>query len=417
MSKILNAFDQLILDASEELSNKLLRSKNTVKWYRVYWRQMQRHLAKNGTIDFNSQIGQQYLLDLFGRFDYSTLSKCNKDIVKIVNVLCEFYDTGTLVSAKERFAVDGAIGVQMKGFISHLQSMRLKPSTINEREHYLCRFLFYLKDRNIYAMSEVNKVVILDYLRTLDRLRPSVIHMTLRAIRSFLKYLFEQGQLKADTSILVPKDKYVKQARLPSTYTVDEIQRMISAIDRSRPCGKRDYAIVLLACRLGMRSSDIAGLKFDSLLWEQCIISFNQYKTGRLLQLPLLVDVGEAIIDYLKYARPNSSEPYVLLTGRSPIGRLYTSSVTHSVQKAFLASGVNIQHRRHGPHALRHSLASLLLEQNTVMPVITEVLGHENSASTRYYLCIDLASMKQCILEVPSVPITFYEQKGGYFYA
>lgn len=417
MSKILNAFDQLILDASEELSSKLLRSKNTVKWYGVYWRQMQRQLAKNGTIDFNSQIGQQYLLDLFGRFDYSTLSKCNKDIVKIVNVLCEFYDTGRLVSAKERFAVDGVIGIQMKGFISHLESMRLKPSTTHEREHYLCRFLFYLKDRNIYAMSEVNNVVILDYLKTLDRLKPSIIHMTLRAIRSFLKYLFEQGQLKIDTSILVPKDKYVKQARLPSTYTVDEIQCMISAIDRSRPCGKRDYAMVLLACRLGMRASDIAGLKFDSLLWEQCIISFNQYKTGRVLQLPLLADVGEAIIDYLKYARPNSSEPYVFLTGRSPIGRLYTSSVTHSVQKAFLASGVNVQHRRHGPHALRHSLASLLLEQNTVMPVITEVLGHENSASTRYYLRIDLASMKQCMLEVPSVPITFYEQKGDYFYA
>ncbi|RKO68420.1 integrase [Sphingobacterium puteale] len=417
MSKILNTFDRLILDASEVLSNKLLRSKNTVKWYRVYWRQMQRQLAKKGIMDFNSQIGQQYLLDSFGMFDYSTLSKCNKDIVKIVNVLCEYYDTGTLVSTKERFAVDGVIGIQMKEFISYLESMRLKPSTTKEREHYLGRFLFYLKGQNIYAMSEVNKVVILDYLKTLNRLKPSVIHMTLRAIRSFLKYLFEQGQLKADTSILVPKDKYIKQARLPSTYNVDEIQRMISAIDRSRPCGKRDYAIVLLACRLGMRASDIGGLKFDSLRWEECLISFNQYKTERLLQLPLLVEVGEAIIDYLKYARPKSSEPYVFLTGRSPIGRLYTSSVTHAVQKAFLASGVNVQHRRYGPHALRHSLASLLLEQNTVMPVITEVLGHENSASTRYYLRIDLASMKQCMLDVSSVPVTFYEQKGGYFYA
>lgn len=80
MRKIPNAFDQLILDASEELSHKLRRSNSTVKWYRVYWRQMQRQLAKNGTMDFNSQIGQQYLLGLFGKFDYSTLSKCNKDM-------------------------------------------------------------------------------------------------------------------------------------------------------------------------------------------------------------------------------------------------------------------------------------------------------------------------------------------------
>src|SRR5690606_31405452 len=153
------------------------------------------------------------------------------------------------------------------------------------------------------------------------------------------------------------------------TYKIDEIQRMISTIDRSRPCGKRNYAITLLASRLGLRASDIAGLKFENLLWEQSLISFNQYKTGRLLQLPLLAEVGEAIIDYLKYARPVSDEPYVFLSGRSPVGRIYSTSVTGVVQRAFIASGVNIEHRHYGPHALRHSLASLLLEQSTVMPV------------------------------------------------
>lgn len=266
-------------------------------------------------------------------------------------------------------------------------------------------------------MSEVNKVVILKYLKTLDGHKPTVVHMTLRAIRTFLKYLFEQGVLNVDASLFVPKDKYVKQPRLPSTYKVEEVQRMIRAIDRSRACGKRNYAMVLLASRLGLRASDIACLKFENLLWQQNLISFNQYKTGRLLQLPLLTDVGEAIIDYLKYARPVSDEPYVFLTGRPPIGRIGSSSVTHAVQQAFIASGVNIEHRRHGPHALRHSLASLLLEQSTVMPVITEVLGHEDSASTRYYLRIDLTSMKQCMLDVPPVSEDFYNQKGGYFYA
>jgi integrase len=146
--------------------------------------------------------------------------------------------------------------------------------------------------------------------------------MTLRAIRVFLEYLFDQGQLKKDTSVFVSKDKYIKQACLPSTYKVGEIQRMTSAIDRSRPCGKRNYAITLLAFRLGLRASDIARLKFENLLWEQSLVSFNQYKTGRLLQLPLLADVGEAIIAYLKYARSVSDELYVFLSGRSPVGRI-----------------------------------------------------------------------------------------------
>jgi len=417
LSKIINSFNQLIFDAGEILKNKLLRADGTVKWYRFHWRRMHLHLSNEGITEFNSNICRQYLLGLFGEFDYATLPKRDKDVVKIINVLCEFYDTGTLVSYKERIVLDGTIGKQMKQFIGHQESLRLKPWTTKEREHYLSRFLFYLKDHNINTISKVNKVIILDYLKTLDRHKPSVAHKTLRAIRVFLKYLFDQGQLKEDTSVFVPKDKYIKQARLPSIYKVDEIQRMISAIDRSRPCGKRNYAMTLLASRLGLRASDIAGLKFENLLWEQSLVSFNQYKTGRLLQLPLLADVGEGIIDYLKYARPISDEPYVFLSGRSPLGRIYSCTVTGAVQRAFVASGVNIESRRHGPHALRHSLASLLLEQSTVMPVITEVLGHEDSRSTRYYLRIDLTSMKQCMLDAPPVPYAFYEQKGGHFYA
>ncbi|WP_207536424.1 tyrosine-type recombinase/integrase [Desertivirga arenae] len=338
LSRISHSFNQLIFDAGEVLKNKLLRADGTVKWYRYHWRRMHLCLSSKGITEFNSNIGRQYLLDLFGEFDYAALPKCDKDVVKIINVLCEFYDTGTLVSYKERIVLDGTIGKQMKQFIRQQESLRLKPSTTKEREHYLSRFLLYLKDRNINAMSEVKKVIILDYLKTLDRLKPSVTHMTLRAIRCFLKYLFDQGLLKVDSSTFVPRHKYVKQARLPSVYKVDEVQRMISAIDRSRPRGKRDYAMVLIASRLGMRASDIAGLKFENLLWEQSLISYNQYKTGRLLQLRLLSDVGEAIIDYLKYARPVSKEPFVFLTGRSPVARVYSGSVTHAVQEAFKAS-------------------------------------------------------------------------------
>src|SRR5690606_8008750 len=417
LSRISHSFNQLIFDAGEVLKNKLLRADGTVKWYRYHWRRMHIRLSSKGITEFNSNIGRQYLLDLFGGFDYATLPKRDKDVVKIINVLCEFSDTGTLVSSTERIVLDGTIGKQMKQFIRHQESLRLKPSTTKEHEHYLSRFLLYLKGRNINAMGKVNKVIILEYLKILDRHKPSVTHMTLRAIRSFLKYLFDQGLLKDDSSTFVPRDKYVKQARLPSTHKVDEVQRMISVIDRSRPRGKRDYAMVLMASRLGMRASDIAGLKFEHLIWEQSLVAVNQYKPGRLLQLPLLSDVGEAIIDYLKYTRPVSNEPFVFLTGRSPVARVYSGSVTHAVQDAFNASGVNVQHRRHGPHALRHSLASLLLEQSTVMPVITEVLGHEDSRSTRYYLRIDLTSMKQCMLDAPPVPDSFYEQKGGHFYA
>ncbi|WP_114751951.1 site-specific integrase [Pleomorphovibrio marinus] len=417
MRKMQTAFDQLIFDAGEVLRSKLMRADLTIIWYRKYWRRMQRQLLAKGITEFTSEIGRQYLSGQFGESDYAKLPKGSKDIVKIVNVLCEFYDTGTLAGRKERIILDGVIGDQMCQFTAHLASLRLKTSTIREREHYLSRFLFHLKGKGLTSMSEVHQSVILDYLKTLDERFPTVAHMTLTAIRTFLKYLFEQGILEVDTSLCVPKDNYRKQAKIPSVFKPEEIQRVIGTIDRSRPCGKRDVAIVLLAARLGLRASDIAGLKFENLLWEKSTISLCQYKTARELELPLLAEVGEAIIEYLKYGRPVSGEPFVFLTGHSPFGRMYGSGITCAVRRVFLASGVIIGNRHHGPHALRHSLASLLLEQSTAMPVITEVLGHENSRSTKFYLRIDLASMKQCMLDVPPVPDDFYDQKGGYFYA
>lgn len=417
MITIRTNFDQLIFDAGEVLLHKLQRSKNTVIWYRVYWRRMHRQLLAQGISEFTSAIGRQYLFNQFGNFDYAALSKRDKDVVKIISVLCEFYDTGTLVSYRERIVINGPLGELVKQFVAHLASLRLKPSTINEREHYLSRFLLFMKEKGLTLVDQVDKFVIFEYLKTLDARRPTVAHMTLRAIRTFLKYLFEQGILKTDTSISVPKDNHRKQAKLPSVFKMEEIQQMIGSIDRSNACGKRNYAIVLLAARLGLRASDIAGMRFENLHWDQSTILLNQYKTGRELQLPLLAEVGEAIIDYLKYGRPVSEEPYVFLLGRSPFGRIHSGGITSLVNRAFIASGVNIGHRHYGPHALRHSLASLLLEQSIVLPVITEVLGHENSSSTRYYLRVDLTSMKQCMLDVPAVPNDFYSQKGGYFYA
>ena len=129
-------------------------------------------------------------------------------------------------------------------------------------------------------------------------------------------------------------------------------------------------------------------------------------------------DVGNAIIDYLKYARPDSEEPYVFLTERPPHGSFNSSNVvTHVVQRAFIKAGIDINDRKFGPHSLRHSLGFRMLENNTVLPVISDVFGHESTESTRYYLRIDLQSMKQCMLDVPLVAENFYKQKGGYFYA
>jgi site-specific recombinase XerD len=151
-------------------------------------------------------------------------------------------------------------------------------------------------------------------------------------------------------------------------------------------------------------------------LWEQNTVRLVQYKTDKEIELPLLPEVGNAIIDYLKYSRQHSDEPFVFLTVRSPIIPITPGGIESLVQHTFAQAGIDTTNRRHGPHALRHSLAGRLLERHTVLPVISEVLGHENTESTKFYLRVDLTSMRQCALDVPEVSLSFYNQKGGIFY-
>jgi integrase len=239
----------------------------------------------------------------------------------------------------------------------------------------------------------------------------------LSTLRVFIGYLFNTGIIPKDYSGLIPRARIVSQPKLPSTYSKEEVAQVIKAVDRSIGIGKRNYAIILMAARFGLRASDIGRLRFDHLNWQQSRIEMDQYKTGKKLTLPILADVGNAIIDYLKYGRPKMDSPYVFLTARPPFQPFPSSNVvTHIVQRAFQKSGVSIANKRFGPHSLRHSLGFQMLQESVILPVISEVLGHQSTESTRYYLRIDLESMRQCVLDVPPVDKAFYLQKGGIFY-
>lgn len=409
-------FEALTVRAGDYLLNKLGRAKMTVKFYHCLWRKIDRYMVEQKINTYSAVVGEGFLLQLFGKHNYATLSKSQKDIVRAINILSEYAKTGYINPIKERTDLYGPIGFLMELYLAHKKALRLKDSTVHECRQHLARFFRYLDQNGITRIEVINHFHVLNFLKGIDARYSSLSHATLRSIRGFFKYMYQNGHSQTDISRLVPKDNYKKQARLPSTYSRQEIETMLDAINRANKVGKRNYAVVLLAARLGMRASDIANLMFHNLNWEQNSIVYDQFKTGKRIELPMLAEVGNAIIDYLKYARPKSDCSSVFLLCRSPYTPMQGCSVTGIVHNALVEGGINIQNRRHGPHALRHSLAGILLEQKTTLPVISEVLGHKNSESTRYYLRMDLQTMSQCTLDVPPVNVSFYEQGGGYFY-
>ena len=409
-------FKEATCQATKCLKNRLSRAEGTLKFYNCHWRRIKRFMEFKSLDFIDSDVCKDYLLKEFGARDYSALAKGEKDTVKTVTALIEFLESGTIQSRKEAIDFEGSIGQNMINYLSFKSSQRLAKHTIEEYEQHLSRFLRFLKENHVESIIAVNQSHILHYIKFINPKTISLAHIALRTLRDFFRFLYNHRFLEADLSYMMPKDNYKKQAKIPSTYTANEIEALIAAPDRCSAVGKRDYTIILLAARLGMRASDIANLKFENIFWEQNKINLTQFKTGQKLELPLLAEVGNAIVDYLKYSRPKSDEPFLFLCARSPFNSIHTPVVTKIVENMFVKTGINTKDRKHGPHALRHSLAGRLLERQTILPVISEVLGHKNIESTRFYLRIDLTSLRQCVLEVPGVSPGFYTQKGGWFY-
>ncbi|WP_256832131.1 MULTISPECIES: site-specific integrase, partial [unclassified Paenibacillus] len=168
---------------------------------------------------------------------------------------------------------------------------------------------------------------------------------------------------------------------------------------------KRDYAILLLVAKLGMRVSDIKALKLSDLNWETKTITIVQEKTKVGVTYPILHDVGWALIDYLRHARPICESPYVFVRLNAPFEAFGENANLHNIITQYIRlAGITVPRgKRHGLHSLRHSLASTLLEQGASLAVISEILGHVDSKSTAVYLHTDLNGLKSCALDPEEV--------------
>ena len=238
----------------------------------------------------------------------------------------------------------------------------------------------------------------------------ATIYCSIRSLRLFLSFLHDKNITATDLSLVVPKNSYRSCEKLPSLYTKDEVEKLLESVDRKSPMGKRDYAILLTAARLGLRASDLSGLTFSEIKWTENRISLVQHKTKKRIELPLLNDVGAAIIDYLKYGRPKSDSEYVFLRTQTPCTRLTAKSMYNISKRYFAIAEIeNKEKRKQGAHALRHSLAARLLENKTPLYVITEIFDHNSLETTQEYIRIDTQTLRQCALPVPET--AFY--KGG----
>ena len=396
-----------LTDKARAYLKSLSYGSQSIDWYSREWLRLGDYMRTNGVQRFDSSIGVQYLAQITGNIEVKALSRRQRNQIRAISVLSDFAETGTIRKAKRRQVpreLNGPIGKVMSDYIVHSNlASGLATSTVQSYHSYLSVFLGYLDSCGITSFEHLDQTSIINFVKYLREYSAITRHLIILKSNQFLKYLYDNQVVPVDYSKIMPKDKYVRQPKLPSYYSPEEVRQLIDCIDRSNPNGKRNYAMILLIVILGLRSSDIANLEFTNIHWEQELISLKQQKTKEPVEFPLFPEIGNAIIDYLKYGRPQSNLPNIFLRHVPPYDTINSSLFYGVVKKYVNLSGIKYDERRHGPHALRHSLATNLLKKEVPLPVISSVLGHTCSESTMFYLRIDTNSLRKCALEVPII--------------
>lgn len=213
------------------------------------------------------------------------------------------------------------------------------------------------------------------------------------ALRSLLRFFFLRGETPRDLTPAVPMVRTYRQSGVPSGLSPEEVESVISATDRSTRRGPRDYAILLLLARLGLRASEIMSLELSDIHWRTGEIVIRG-KGPRLDQLPLLADVGEAIMLYLRGDRGTSASRRIFLRLIPPrVGLSRPCSIDHIVRFALAQAGVRPRHRCVA-HLFRHSLATRMIRHGASIAEIAEVLRHRSQGTTAIYAKVSFEALR-----------------------
>ncbi len=254
----------------------------------------------------------------------------------------------------------------------------------------------YLQQGKLRLNKLVAKDVINFVLHNTPRRGQWSTKSIITGLRSFLGFSFQTGRTKTNLVAAVPGVPVSNLSDLPRFLQPDQVEKVLRCCDRRTKVGKRDYTILLLLARLGLRSGEVTKLTLDDIGWTAGEFLIRG-KGARLDKLPLLQDVGEALADYLQNVRPHCSSRRVFIRSRAPhVGLLGASTMGGIVVRALDRAQIHSHHR--GAHMFRHSLATRMLRHGASLAQIGQVLRHQNVQTTEVYAKVDLIALRRLAL-------------------
>ena len=399
------SLEQLVHNATAYLV-EIGYSEKTIVQYKCRWKKLLKHCNAQGIEHFSYETSMEIIMKEYKIPQNQKLKESQVFSIRCIKCLDEFAKYGLFQKCHQPSGreINATYRILLTSYLKEKEAEGLMPRTIQGKRIQLIAFLNDIYNRGVTSIKLLSADCILQYVGSLkvkgysNATRSGILF----TLRDFLIFLFNNHYLETPLQNLFPVIFSNKHERIPSYYFEEEIRETLIHVNRDSEYGKRDYLILLLAIQLGLRAGDIRLLKFDQIHWEKATIELIQQKTCNPLQLPLLDNIKFALIDYIQNSRPQSDSSYIFVRHRAPYISYTNSNVFFYVINRYLKEAkVDISSRKHGLHSMRHSLASNLLRNNTPYPVITGILGHENSSTTRFYLNIDLEQLRSVALEVP----------------
>jgi len=398
---------ELIVNLEKELL-RLGYSEGSMTFYKRRWQQLLAFAKEQGVTHYSERLGIDFIEQCFNILEKDfegTLKQCEVQNLRVIRMVGDFQLHGTVLRRyyKHKELLHNPYFIEViNDFKHYCINKDYSTATIEHYTKQSSRFLDYADSQSISSCGDISLTLINRYIKTLAGYTYKTVEQQLCSLRALFKYLFKDDLIVTDFSQKIPMVQSRKKTRIPSVWSVSDLKKLIAAIDRGSPVGKRDYAMILLACHLGLRVSDIKKLTFENFHWEDKQLVFTQSKTRTSLSLPLVQDVGWAVIDYLKYGRPDIDSPYLFIRHLAPFLPFSENDHLHQIIIKYmrLAHIPVSPKKRVGMHSLRHTLASLLLENNTPLPVISNILGHLDVESSAVYLKVDIKKLKECPLDL-----------------
>ena len=273
----------------------------------------------------------------------------------------------------------------------------LREATVVQYQHHLRKLENHLCHAGTPSLTDLSPAVISAFVTMAGRSHDKRSVQSLCSIlKTFFRYLHQTGILKRDLSQTVESPLRYRLAGLPRSISQEDLQRVLTAVDRRSPTGKRDYAILLLLASYGLRAREVSALRLEDVDWERDRFHVRGRKAGHSAVYPLVPIVGEALVDYLRENRPPSAGRALFFRALAPRTPITWTAVAVRAKRYLRNAGIKVP--RAGSHTFRHTFVQGLVDAHLPFKTIGDFVGHRTPDATAVYAKVNLEALREVAL-------------------